>query len=176
MKYCKYCGSSDLVGIVLHKDSSMLPRAIGVTVSGIGGTYRGSHGSRNSIDYPSYYCKKCRKTEAESSVSPSVAQLFDNNGNIINITLPEAILALFNSMQMKGKDIKNSIQGLERRLKQIFKKYQRTGENPCKKGKIGYKARMKVPSCNVDIYVLVDNSGIGKEVSFVYDGGRSFCE
>ncbi len=174
--YCKYCGSSELVGIVLHKDSSKSPKVMGVTTAVLGVSYRGSHGSINSLEYPTHYCKRCRKTEAKGSIGPSTAQLFDNNGIIISLMLPETLLALFSSLQMKAKDIEISIQGLQRRLKQIIKKFERTGKNPCKNGKIGYKARLKVLSSNVDIYVLVENSGIGKDARIVYDGGRSFCE
>ena len=174
--YCIYCGFSEVAEILLHKDSSQSPRSLSAQVAGTGGGYTGTHGSRSSIVFPTHLCKKCKKTEAKGTLPPVNVWLTDNNGYHLDVLLPESLLRFFGSIRMEDKEISSSIQGVQRRLKQIFNKFERTGINPCKNGKHGYKAKLPVRGNKVDVYVLVENNGTGRYARIVYDGGRSFCE
>ena len=174
--YCMYCGFSEIEEILLHKDSSQSPRSLSAQVAGTGSSYTGTHGSRNSIVFTTHLCKNCKKTEAKGTMSPANVWLTDNNGYHLDVLLPESLLRFFGSIRMEEDEISYSIQSIQRRLKQILNKFEKTGINPCKNGKHGYKAKLSVRGNKVDVYVLVENKSTGRYARIVYDGGRSFCE
>ena len=174
--YCIFCGSSEVEEILLQKGSSQSPRSLSAQVVGNGGSYTGSHGSSSSILFHTHLCKKCKKTEAKGSMPPATVRLTDSSGYHLNVLLPENLLIFFGTIRMEKREIESSIQGVQKRLRQISTKFERTGLNPCKNGKHGYKAKMPVRGNEVEVYVLVENKGTGRYARIVYDGGRSFCE
>ena len=116
------------------------------------------------------------RTDAWGAIRPEKAVLTDNRGYRFEVLLPENLLSLFKTMKMNSEEISSSIEGVSRRLKQILNRFEKTGINPCKNGKYGYRAKLPIRGNKVEVYVLVENNGAVRYARIVYGGGRSFCQ
>jgi hypothetical protein len=152
------------------------PRSLTAQLAGTGGGYSGKHSNSNKVTLETELCMTCKITEAKGTVEPGRVSITDNNGYNIEVILPESLLRYFSSIRFKDRDIKVSVMSIAKKLKSIIKKFERTGINPCKKGKIGWKTKMDVGIIKIDIYVLVENEVTGKYARIIYGGRWSYCK
>ena len=174
--YCIYCGFPNVKKINLEKQEWDTPRSLTAQIAGSGVSSSGGHSNSNKVSLSTYFCMRCKMTEARGTIKPGTIELTDINGYNLEVIIPESLLRFFGSIGLQETDIEIAIRSIARRLNQIIKKFVKTGINPCKKGKIGLKAKMTVGNTKVDVYVLVDNNSTGKYVRIVYGGGWSYCK
>ncbi len=174
--FCIFCGSSNIEEVRLRRDSSMSPKSISIKIVTVALTKTGSIGSNMSLTSESYYCKTCQKIDVFSNNPPIRVEIPQESMKNLVLLFPDSLLRLFNSIGMLDNEIKKSILSLTTRMKQVIKKYQETGENPCKNGKKGFKSKMCVKGKKIEVYALVENEGKITSVRVMYDGGRSFCQ
>ena len=174
--YCLYCGSPNIEEINMEKKEWDTPRSLTAKVAGTGGGFAGGHSNSSTLFWSTYFCMNCKMTDAKATVEPGTVELTDNNGHHLEVILPESLLRLFSSIDLHENDIELAIRSIMRRLNQIIKKFEKTGVNPCKKGKIGLKAKMTAGNTKVDVYVLVENNSGGRYARIVYGGGWSYCK
>lgn len=160
----------------MEKKKADTPRSWTAQIAGTGAGSSGGHSNSTSISLETYFCKKCKMTEAYGTVEPGATGLTYNNGYHLEVILPESLLRFFGSFGFQDNDIVSAVGSIARRLMQIVKKFEKTGINPCKKGKIGQKARMTVRGTKVDVYVLVENNRNGKGARIIYGGSWSYCK
>lgn len=174
--FCIYCGSPDVQKISMTKKEGDNPKTLSAQIVGSGGSYSGSHSSSNTVSLGTYYCMRCKMTEANGTMEPGKVLMNDNNGYSLGVILPESLLRYFGSIKLQHGDIIKAVESIDRRLKQIVKKFEKTGTDPCKDGKIGLRAKMAVGNAKVDVYVLVENNGTGRYARIVYGGKWSYCK
>jgi hypothetical protein len=173
--YCIFCGSPNIKKINMEKKDSDTPRSFTAYFAGAGGGYSGGHSNSNTVILQTCFCTTCKMTDVEGTVEPGVLLLTDNNDYEVEVVLPGSLLKYFSSIKFQNNDIVVSIGSIEKRLKRIINKFEKTGSNPCINGKIGWKAKMSVGNIKVDVYVLVENKSGGRYIRIIYGGGRSFC-
>lgn len=174
--YCIYCGSPNIRRISMEKKEGENPRSLTAHFVGTGGGYSGKRTTSNTVTLDTDFCMKCKMTEAKGAVEPGRAWITDSNGYNLEIILPESLLRYFSSIRLEDRDIEMSVKSIAKKLKQIINKFERTGINPCKKGKIGWKTKMDVGIIKIDVYVLVENDVTGRYARIIYGGGRSYCK
>ena len=175
--YCIYCGSPNVGKITMKKGRDDSPRSLTAQIGVVGAGYSGGHSDSSEVYVETYFCKRCNMIEeTKGTIEPGTVELTDNNSYSVDVILPESVLILFNSMGLEDSGIKEAIKSISRRLKQIIKKFEKTGADTCKKGKLGLKAKMTAGNTKVDVYVLVENKIAGKCARIVYGGGWSYCK
>ncbi len=177
--FCIYCGSQEVKKIVMEKKEGNGPRTITLRMFGVEAGLTGKHFDSNAFIVPeTYFCSRCNMimTSVERIMEPGIVELTDESGHNIKIILPESLLIYFVSFKLQENEIKNAVSSIYKRLMQILKKFDKTGTNPCKNGKIGSKAKMLVRKTKVNVYVLVENNRAGKSARIIYGGGWSYCK
>ena len=174
--YCIYCGSPNVERISMEKKEGDTPRSLTAQFAGTGAGASGGHSNSNTVSLGTYFCMRCKMTEANGTMEPGAAWLTDNNGYHLEVILPESLLRFFGSIGLQDNDIEVAVRSISKRLKQIIRKFEKAGIDPCKNGKIGLKAKMTAGSTKVDVYVLVENNGTGRNARIVYGGGWSYCK
>lgn len=174
--YCIYCGFPNVKKINLEKQEGDTPRSLTAQIAGTGVNSSGGHSNSNTVSLSTYFCTNCKMTEAKGTIKPGTIELVDKNGYFLELILPESLLTLFSSIRLQKTDIERAVRSILRRLSQIIKKFEKTGINPCKKGKIGLRAKMTAGNIRVEVYVLVENNSKGKCIRIVYGGGWSYCK
>lgn len=88
---------------------------------------------------------------------------------VIPYRLANQLLALYDE-----REIVHIIRQQRKHFDKIFNKWAKTGNNICKKSRVGHKLSIKTHDVVIDCWVIIDYSGVDY-IRLSYGGGKIQC-
>jgi hypothetical protein len=172
--YCKFCGSTE-VKTIRETTTNNQGKSLRVSIVPNLVDEAISNHSTDQIEYSNTYCDTCKKTSAAGNNAPFVI-IIKVREIYFHFLLPYTLIELFRGFNINESRLKRMLENMTISIDRIFRKYTRSGTNPCKRYKIGYKKVLNLNGQRIYVWILLSNLNNGRKlVRFVYGGGKSFC-
>jgi len=178
LHYCKHCGGADIKNGTQTNEMSVeklfKPEAhVGVGPITAGGAV-GSISKSDKVEYnfDTNQCQICLNTDViNPSINTKPLELCPS-GNKPIVVIPHLLSAELSYHKYDVQDIYNLIVRIKIRLAQIHTKWEKTGTNPCKKNRLGYKTTLPLKdNTKLNCWVIVDQIKTKLAYRLVF-GGR----
>jgi hypothetical protein len=178
-RYCRFCGSVDLVKVGYEAVAGDPSVAIGLTgPQGVGANISRSPRSKRTVHYPTRYCRTCLEIDA-SCAYPPLESIVTVKGVSIPFFIPRELVVFLASIGATGTEVDSAVGSLARSAARALKKMAANGgQIPCEKRRAGFKAKMRVRGMGVRVFLIpcdAAGTGAGYAIRVGYGGGNAQC-
>ena len=172
--YCRYCGAVGFTFKTYEATESSGSIAFNGQIAGTGGGI--TLGNRNHVttSYRTKECNTCRKIWSQTEDKPEEAS-FRTSTRRGRFILPHNFKEGLLSLQVTKQQLQIVLDDLLRWVEIDIIKFVRTGGNPCKHGKHGFKHNIIINSNDIGVRLLIEIVNGEFLIRIVYGGVRSVC-
>jgi hypothetical protein len=179
--YCKYCGSNEVTDAQITKEYSkskaFQPEGkIGFGAFSAGGSLSLGNREGSTFSYAAKYCNKCYNSDLNTILDPFKPLKVNCLSCQLPVIIPYSLSTQLKTHQYSGEEIIKLILYSEEKFEKIYKKWSRKGTNRCRRGRLGYEARMFLKQ-NIEITCWIIMDYLDNELVFrlIYGGGKIHC-
>lgn len=179
--YCKFCGSADIIEVQVdestQKNRIIHPELkIGIApLSFEGRAISWGREKNKSVSYGTYHCRTCYNINVKHDLNyvPLILSTLSQQKKKI-VIFPYSLFIVLKHDDYKENDIQALLKDeILDNLEKIYKKWKEKGQNPCKKGRLGYK--LKIKQICIECYVIITYFKDDLCFRFIYGGNEIEC-
>jgi len=128
----------------------------------------------SSLSYQTRFCKKCYNIHVVDSSTIYDPILISSSG--VMFVIPYTLAVLLKTNCYREKDILQFVSDNAEMLKRIQNKWSKKGEVPCKRGRVGYKMKLKLKNdLKIMCWIIVDTIRDKLARRMAYGGAKVNC-
>jgi hypothetical protein len=179
--FCRYCGSHDIINVKITTNAgSTKTFEPNIDLAGLGASVSMGSISRKKdvmITYPTKLCRKCLNIHVADPSLATKPVTVKSSLSQTSIVIPFTLSLHLKTLEYEPQDITTLVANIREKLDRIYlKKYSKSGINPCKKGRMGYKLKLMLKRrIKILCWVIID--AVGNEIVYrlCYGGGKVQC-
>ena len=174
-RYCRFCGSSDLVGATrkIEEGSPALSVQIGAGGPSVGGMV--SPRDLRGVTYPTSLCRTCQEVDADGGERPFTA---DVETAELTVVLPSELCRALRSFGASTEEVRKFVSAVGLKAMHRLEKFAGVGVNPCRGKHVGFKTRVGLGDRTLTVHLIFELNPAfrgGRAARVAYGGGNAPC-
>lgn len=152
--YCRYCAGTCITKANFKTkdimDKTLEPQVaieVGSTQDLAKLSLKGGHISKiksNELTIDTTYCTTCRNIDAGILSKDSLHLEIESANTNELVIIPHSLAIILKTLNLEPKELTSLVHELKSALDGIYKKWQLTGRNPCKKSRTGKEVELQI--------------------------------